>query len=651
MTDLLWYMHRLRKMPVVELPYRLDHWAKKKRDKYSVVAAARDGRACGNRIRRMDLSGVEEVFPDLRTRVVTSAESILNHHFNVFGIDRDFGDPIDWHLDPKTGNQWPLAFWGDIDYRDGRTVGGIKFAWELNRLQHLPVLAVAFQMTQDRRYRGELFAQLQSWMDGNPYPRGINWISGIEIATRIVNVIYSLRLLGGESPHAGQQEVLTKFMASSGRHLYRYRSRYSSCANHAVAEALGLFAAGLCFPDLEGALEWKRLGKSVLEHEVTRQIYPDGSSFEHSVPYLQFVSELFLVYLLLCRDYGEPCGEPVSSRLKAAFEFLSKVTDANGNYPYIGDGDGGCLLKLNGTSRGRLISLLNIGAVLFDNPTWIPEKADYDLMTFCLLGGGSKVRWERLKKQADGEHGVVQRLMDAGVVTIRDRDDILFVGNGGRLGLEPLAGHGHADCLSFWLSVKGHPIVVDPGTYRYHSGGKWRTYFRSTSAHSTIVVDEEDQAPIVSDFMFGKFYHTRQTQFDDSQERVVWSVEHDGYGRLEDPVIHRRTFAYIKQNHELVIEDLLTCRGTHSITSLIHLHPNCLISLSGHSVGVRCGDAELTFELDKAWESVRVVCGQQDPILGWYSPGFNEIRESPTLVCGKTISGTARFMSVIRVKD
>ena len=650
MSDFLWYAHRLRRIPAVELPYRCGQLMKKKLDKYSARLLPADRCRCIHGIQKTEMAGADEVFPDLRTHVVRSAESILKHRFNIFGISKHFGNPINWHLDPKTGKQWPLIFWGDIDYRDGQTVGGIKFAWELNRLQHLPLLAMAFQMTQEGKYRDEIFEQLQSWLDSNPYPKGINWISGIEIGIRIVNLIYSLKLLGEECLSGRQQEVLAELIWLSGRHLYQYPSKYSSCANHAVAEALGLFAAGLCFPGMEGAAKWKKLGKSVLEREVTRQIYPDGSGFEHSVSYLQFVSELLLVYLLLGREYGEPCGEHVSERLKASFQFMSSIVDVNGNHPCIGDGDDGCLLKLDMTSGDNRISLLNVGAILFDHPSWILENADYDLMTFCLLGSSSKARWEQLKQQADPQNAAVQYFADAGLVALRDKEDILFVGNGGRLGLEPLGGHGHADCLSFWLSVRGQPIVVDPGTYLYHSGGKWRNYFRSTWAHGTIRVDEQDQAPILSDFIFDRFYRTRGRPPEDSDERVVWSVEHDGYGRLEDPVVHKRTITYIKTSGEFIIEDLLPCRGKHSIESLIHLHPDCLISLSEHSALIRCGAVRLTLELDRTWESIRIVSGQKDPVLGWYAPRFNELQEAPTLVCRKKINGTTRFTSVIHVK-
>jgi hypothetical protein len=651
MSDFAWHIHRLRRMPPVELPYRLEQFLKKKLDKYSARASRQDCRKYSQNIHKVDMAGAEAVFPDLRMHVVNSAENILNHHFQVFGIERDFVNLIGWHLDPKTGNQWPLVFWGDIDYRDGETVGGIKFAWELNRLHHLPLLGMAFRITQDRKYKDEVFLQLRSWMDNNPYPNGINWISGIEIGIRLVNLVYSLKFLAGESLARGEQELLTEFVSLSGRHLYRYRSKYSSCANHAVAEALGMFVAGLSFPHIEGAAKWKKSGKSVLEREITRQIHPDGSSFEHSVPYLLFVSEHFLVYLSLCREHCEPHGAHVGERLKASLEFISSIVDINGNFPFIGDGDDGILLKFGTTSQDHLYSLLNTGAILFDNPSWILEDAYYDLKTFCLLGGDSRGDWELLRERTNRRNSGVQHFPDAGIVTIRDKYDSLFVGNGGRLGLEPLGGHGHADALSFWLSVDGHPIIVDPGTYLYHSGGKWRTYFRSTSAHSTIRVDGQDQAPILSDFMFGSFYSIKDVQLEESNERVVWSAEHDGYTRLEDPVIHKRRITCFKNNGEFIIDDLLSCRGMHSVESLVHFHPNCRVSLSDHVVIVGSGEAKLTLELDQKWGSLQIISGQNDPILGWCSPSFNVIQRSYTLACQKNIDGTETFRSVIRLKS
>ncbi len=318
--------------------------------------------------------------------MITYADNVLGHKFDIFGISKDYGDAIDWHLDPKTGRSWPLAYWGKIDYRDGKTIGGIKFAWELNRLNHLPRLAIAYSLTDKKEYKDEIFKQLLSWMKANPYPLGINWIMGIELGIRIVNLVYTLRLLGDAVLSLKEKNLIFQFFSIHGRHLNRYPSKYSSCANHAVAEALGLFLTGLYFPEIKGAKRWKKKGKKVLEREVARQIYPDGSSFEHSIPYLQFVLDNFLVYYIFCLEYKEPVSEVFKERLRAAFEFINHILDREGNYPLIGDDDSGFLLKFWFKEQNNFVSLLNTGSILFDRPEWIPDNAVLDYKTYLLLG-------------------------------------------------------------------------------------------------------------------------------------------------------------------------------------------------------------------------------------------------------------------------
>ena len=259
-----WYFNRLRKMPVLEIPYRIDQAIKKNIDRKNGKRISIDIKTSTRiNIKQTDVSDFYRIFPGARNAVLSDAENILKHEFNIFGIEKDFGNPINWHLDPKTNNSWPLKFWGDINYRDGKTIGGIKFAWELNRLHHLPHLSIAFSITKDSRYKDEIFCQLQSWLEANPYPKGINWISGIELGIRVVNIAYTLKFLGNEPLTSEQQRLILQFISIHGRHLYHYPSKYTSCGNHAIAEALGMFTAGLCFPDIDGADKWKSFGKKV----------------------------------------------------------------------------------------------------------------------------------------------------------------------------------------------------------------------------------------------------------------------------------------------------------------------------------------------------------------------------------------------------
>ncbi|TIQ17227.1 heparinase II/III-family protein, partial [Mesorhizobium sp.] len=68
------------------------------------------------------------------------------------------------------------------------------------------------------------------------------------------------------------------------------------------------------------------------------------------------------------------------------------------------------------------------------------------------------------------------------------------------LGYLSIAAHGHADALSLTLCVDGEPVLVDPGTWLYGSGGVWRDWFRSTPAHNTLNIEGKSQSIIAGTF-------------------------------------------------------------------------------------------------------------------------------------------------------
>jgi hypothetical protein len=521
----------------------------------------------------------------------------------------------------------------------------------LNRLHHWPKLAIAYSLTGDLKYFDELFKQIKHWIDANPYPLGINWISGIELGIRIVNLYYTLKYLPTEKLSRNHKELIQKFVFIHAQHLYRYPSKYSSCANHALSEALGLFTAGLCFPSLKNSHKWKCLGKEVLEREVCRQIYPDGSSFEHTVPYLQFVADHFLIYYLICREYKEDISDQIEKRIKAVCNFISCIVDISGNIPMIGDDDDGYLLRLCFGEHNNFLSLLNTCSILFNRPEWIHPSASLDSKTLLLLGNSARAKWKELKKKEAWK--MKSRYFDkAGLGLIshsKKGKEIKFVGNSGPLGLEPMSGHGHADALSFFLSVNGQPFFVDPGTYLYHSGGRWRRYFRSTAAHNTIQIDGQDQAVQLADFMFGDFYNVRNIHWSEKEDRIDWGAEHTGYHRLVNPVTHRRKVSYLKREYSFDMIDILKCRGNHDVKLLFHLHPDIeVLSEDKNTFRLSGNNASVLLRVDHQLKG-QVISGSEDPLMGWYSPCFNRLQKTISLVFTNKIHGDSTFKSGVTI--
>src|SRR6266852_2269858 len=137
------------------------------------------------------LDFLRERLPEVVEDTITRADRICRHRFDLLGYeDVDFGKEIDWHLDAEHGKRSPISPWFRIPYLDFEQVGDSKITWELNRHQHLVVLAKAYRLTGEVCYARELFQQWYHWQEKNPYGVGINWSSSLEVAFRSLSWIW-----------------------------------------------------------------------------------------------------------------------------------------------------------------------------------------------------------------------------------------------------------------------------------------------------------------------------------------------------------------------------------------------------------------------------------------------------------------------------
>src|SRR5207245_173758 len=80
--------------------------------------------------------------------------------------------------------------------------------------------------------------------------------------------------------------------------------------------------------------------------------------------------------------------------------------------------------------------------------------------------------------------------------------EVRVIADCGPLGYLSIAAHGHADALSFTLSIAGDEVLIDPGTYAYHTHSGWRAHFRGTAAHNTVRIDGVDQSVPAGNFLW-----------------------------------------------------------------------------------------------------------------------------------------------------
>ena len=107
------------------------------------------------------------------------------------------------------------------------------------------------------------------------------------------------------------------------------------------------------------------------------------------------------------------------------------------------------------------------------------------------------------------------------------------------------------------LNIGDREILVDPGTYAYHTDPAWRRYFRSTLAHNTVGIDDQDQSVQAGNFMWTDHARARCIEFEVDHRQQRFVGEQYGYQRLEDPLIHRREIVYDGDARTIEVVDLL----------------------------------------------------------------------------------------------
>lgn len=654
-NKLTWYIHRLTKMPTAEVLYRLEHKTLKLLDKLTRkqqcppknIPTSLNLEKIHQLTQNVPINEIYERQQDLSPSIIDQADKYVANIHDIFGETYNYGNSIDWHLDPKTGNHWPLIFSGDINIRDGQPIGGPKFVWEVNRFYCMPMLGLAYKMTGDDKYAQKILELLRAWLQKNPYLIGVNWTSGIELGVRLTNFLWGLSLLKEYALQPEEMKDINLFAFLHAKYLYRYPSKYSSNNNHTIAEAFALFLVGIFFPKLTGADKWKQFGKEVLEQEATRQILPDGGSYEYSTTYLSFVFDFFLLYRLVCEKMELPYDKAVDDRLLSACTFIHSLVDSAGNMPNIGDQDSAILLHLGLNNHINFHSILNTGAVLFKKPAFIRPSFP-DIKTSILL---AELPVFSLEEEPPCFSPSATLFKESGLSVIRSHDKqqpFVFTGNATPLGMPPLYAHGHLDALSFTLSVGGHEIFVDPGTYLYHSGGAWRRYFRSTAAHNTIRINKVDLTKQVADFMFGEPYTITEHVLSTSEKKqITWRAAHDAYLKLDQPVKICREVTYSAATDSFSFIDSLRSSATFHAELFFHMHPACECSLSQKEVLISInGTPYVKLKFDNQLD-LKCYKGSQDPLFGWFSPRFNEIEESTTIVVQGRISGNIELQTDI----
>ena len=453
------------------------------------------------------------------------ARRVLQHRFPLLGIEIETGPEIDWRRDYVHGVSSGTPYFRFSPYLDFARVGDHKLIWELNRHQHLVLLAQAYHLTGEREFLDEVFRQLESWLDANPFLRGINWASALEVGFRALSWTWLWLLAGDLFPPPLARRSQTA-LYRHGCYLERNLSVYFSPNTHLLGEAVALHALGALFPSWPRADRWTALGGQLVREQMKRQVRPDGSHFEQSAYYHVYALDFFLLHRALA---GSAVGDAYDAQLQKMAEYLDALMGPSGILPYLGDDDGGRVFHPYG------------------------ERAFFGRATLA-----------RCAVPQRESHSQSRLFPDAGVAVMVSGECQIVVKAGPFA--EGSAGHSHSDVLSLVARIGPREILIDPGTYTYVADPQERNRFRSSAAHNTLAIDGRDQAIPAGPFRWEEkpSVAIREWATSDQEDYLDATCTYAGF-------THRRQIRFVKPGYLIVLDTVDGLAGPHLLEQFWHL--------------------------------------------------------------------------------
>jgi hypothetical protein len=218
----------------------------------------------------------------------------------------------------------------------------------------------------------------------------------------------------------------------------------------------------------------------------------------------------------------------------------------------------------------------------------------------------------------------------------------------GSYGQHGVGGHAHNDQLSVVVYVDGRPLILDAGTGSYTADPVARDRFRGTAAHSTVVVDGEEQSPLPGrPFALPDRAQGRVVAIDDLREIASLCAAHEGYLRLPSQVRHERRITLFRELHALLVEDHLHGEGDVPVEVRFHVAGEVELGAGAatrarlEAMGGRLGplDPSGAVELDRAALVPRLGCPLQVGLgRSWAAPRFGRIFQAGVVTWGGMLS-------------
>jgi len=340
--------------------------------------------------------------------------------------------------------------------------GELEWSHFLHRHHFLRPLVRMLARTGEQQYLLALEKVVTDWITRNPSPLDSDGGAGpawetLSAAFRVREWLWLMGTAWNLPGFDGRvKSLMLRSLWEHARHLADYRGHPG---NWRLLEAASLTLVGMLFPEFSESVTWREKGLARLEKETSLQFFSDGMHFEISPLYHGLCVQACLEVFEAAKHAGFDLPPTIGTGLPKWFRTLAALYRPNFTRPSINDSGG-----------------------FLDHERALLRYAGATLELPDVLWTGSRGR----RGHPPSEKTAF--FPDAGLAVVRSEYSeqglcVLF-----RAG-PPGAAHIHEDSLSLELSVRGRPVLVDPGISRYAPSPLTLSY-RHAGSHSTILLGD-----------------------------------------------------------------------------------------------------------------------------------------------------------------
>lgn len=544
----------------------------------------------------------------------------FNWKYDLKATDEEIVDRAEAIMDGKiyVESSFPEAWecrLDQIDWEANFSDSPGTFQLYLQALNPISYLAQAYYINGKEEYLYAAKQIVESWMqykntpesEKNPYL----WYDH-GTAIRSNNLIYFLlAYMESKDFDADFSADLFSLLQEHGMHLTN-EDEYFENHNHGIFQDQALIYLAF-FLNSEKKEEWIELAEERLIKQKEYAFSSEMVHVENSPAYQIGVTELFYQTAEFLTAQNDNFGEQLYQDVTKSLEFMSWAIKPNGILAEMGDTS-----SVKGALTSTNYSLTKYGdAHLSYAATMGKEGEKPEALSAVYSESGyyfGRSGWEGIQD--------TWTMFKAGYLSKT---------------------HKHADDLSLMLYSKGYDILVDPGWYNYMIGDKYRDYFVSSKAHSTVIVDGKTYSPTVENS-----YKTGIYSYEESEN---WDYV-IGYSNMYDDVQIDRHFLY--GGDVIVIIDDISAGREHEYSQLFQLSEYMTIeSAENNEVVAAIGDSGYKLRIHQmvADPSLSIINGEQeDAEFGHLSRTMNDVENINTLKWDMTGKDVV-YVTVLMIED